>query len=124
MTSVRVLVAAGDPALHSALAELLAGQPVFQLLEPAEDFVGARRAVARLRPDVLAVDTRLLPLSGPRLRQTEGDLRPTRLLLLTADEEELLRLRRQGMPVVLKERTQDLLAALRAASGANCYATI
>jgi DNA-binding NarL/FixJ family response regulator len=124
MTSIRVLIAVGDPALRSALAELLADQTVFQLLESTEDFVGARRAVARLGPNVLAIETRLLPLTGPRLRQTERDLRPTRLLLLTADEDELLRLRRHGVPVVLKERTHDLLVALRATSDAMGYATI
>lgn len=114
MTPVRVLIASGDPALRGALAELIAGQDHFQVLGSAADFVTARRAVARLKPDVLAIDMQMLPMTGSTLRMTESELLPTRLLLLTADEDELLDLRRHGLPVVFKDRINDLVVALGA----------
>jgi len=122
MNTRRVVLAESDSVLRGVLSALVRADPALELVATVADFVSASADVQRLRPDVLVLDSRLLLLNVGSLQQMQAMLQPTRLLMLTAEEDEWLALRRSGTPVVMKERACDLLDALRVAGSTERYA--
>jgi two-component system, NarL family, nitrate/nitrite response regulator NarL len=81
----RVMAAARQPLLRSAIARAVRQRATFQLVAEVGDGSGALLAIERTTPDVAVVDVRLRHMDGRRvLNAIVRDGLPTRVILLSS----------------------------------------
>jgi len=103
----RVIVADDHPIVLDGLAQLLAGDPEFEVVALCKDGEDALNAIRREKPEIAVLDVRMPGVTGLAiLRAVVEERIPTRVILLTAeisddDVVEAVRLGVAGM--VLKE---------------------
>ena len=103
----RVIVADDHPIVLDGLAQLLAGDPEFEVVALCKDGEDALNAIRREKPEIAVLDVRMPRVTGLAiLRAVVEERIPTRVILLTAeisddDVVEAVRLGVAGM--VLKE---------------------
>src|ERR1043165_5379512 len=118
----RVIIADDHPIVLDGLAQLLAGDPEFEVIALCKDGDEALNAIRKERPEIAVLDVRMPRVTGLGiLRAVVTERLPTRVILLTAeisddDVVEAVRLGVAGM--VLKETaSRQLLATLSKVAG-------
>jgi len=86
--AIRVLVADDDPAILTAVRDLLAGEPGMTVVATARDAEEAVRLAAAHRPDVAVLPVGLSPRGGPWATREIGRLTPeTRVVAFTVHDD-------------------------------------
>jgi DNA-binding NarL/FixJ family response regulator len=105
--TVRVVVVDDDPLARRALRAALTSDRRVQVVAEASDSARAVDLVARVRPDVVLVDTQLTDVDGIttafRMRRRWADVRVVMLSEVEDDELALLALRAGAIGVVAKD---------------------
>jgi DNA-binding NarL/FixJ family response regulator len=113
----RVMIADDHPIVLDGLAQLLTGDPEFEVVGLCKDGEDALNVVRREKPDIAVLDVRMPRLSGLAiLRVLVAEHIPTRVILLTAEisDDEVVEAVRLGVAgMVLKETaSRQLLQVL------------
>jgi DNA-binding NarL/FixJ family response regulator len=110
--TIRIVLADDHPIVLDGLTQLFAAEADCQVVGRAANGEEALRAVRELRPDVLVLDLRMPRKDGLTvLREMKGDALPTRVVLLTAmDNDDVVHAIRLGVRgIMLKDMASRLL---------------
>src|SRR5689334_6360553 len=103
----RVIVADDHPIVLDGLAQLLAGDPEFQVVALCKEGEEALHVIRREKPEIAVLDVRMPRMNGLAvLRAVVEERLPTRVILLTAEisDDEVVDAVRLGVAgMVLKE---------------------
>ena len=126
MSRVRVLVADDHTLVRQGLVSLLAESGECEVVAEAADGVEAVERARATRPDVALLDLSMPRLSGlEAVRRIHAELPRTRILVLTAHEEEeyVVALVRAGAAgyLIKDSAVDELLAAVRALHAGDGY---
>ena len=109
----RILVADDHAIFRDGLRKLLEGADDVQIVGEASNGVECVKMLAKLKPDILLLDLRMPEKDGLGvLEEVNFDTMPTRVIVLTAaeDDRDVVRAMRLGARgVVLKQSASDLL---------------
>jgi two-component system, NarL family, nitrate/nitrite response regulator NarL len=112
-TAVRILVADDHAIFRDGLRKLLEAADDVQIIGEASNGVECTKMLAKLKPDILLLDLRMPEKDGLGvLEEVNFDTMPTRVIVLTAaeDDRDVVRAMRLGARgVVLKQSASDLL---------------
>ncbi|MGH9735728.1 MAG: response regulator [Candidatus Acidiferrales bacterium] len=111
--SIRILVADDHAIFREGLRKLLEGSDDTQIVGEASNGVECTKMLPKLKPDILLLDLRMPEKDGLAvLEEVNFELLPTRVIVLTAaeDDRDVVRAMRLGARgVVLKQSASDLL---------------
>jgi len=112
-SAIRVLIADDHAIFRDGLRKLLDADEGVTIIGEAQNGEECIKLLARLKPDILLLDLRMPEKSGLAvLEEVNFDMLPTRVVVLTAaeDDRDVLRAMRLGARgVVLKQSATDLL---------------
>lgn len=122
----RVLIVDDHAVLRAGLRTLLEDDEGFEVVGEAEDGEAALRLAEQQRPDLIVLDLSLPGMGGVEVtRRIRESLRSTRVLVLTAHEDEVLlreALRAGASGYVVKRAApSELINALRAVARGEIY---
>jgi len=111
--AIRILVADDHAIFRDGLRKLLEGADDIQIVGEASNGVECTKMLGKLKPDILLLDLRMPEKDGLGvLEEVNFDTMPTRVIVLTAaeDDRDVVRAMRLGARgVVLKQSASDLL---------------
>jgi len=115
--ATRVLIADDHPIVLDGLAQLLSGDPEFEVIALCKDGDEALSVIRQRRPEIAVLDVRMPRMTGITILRTIVEERlPTRIILLTAEisDDEVIDAVRLGVAgMVLKETaSRQLLQVL------------
>src|ERR1051325_12209930 len=103
----RIIVADDHPIVLDGLAQLLAGDPEFDVVALCKDGEEALNVIRKEKPEIAVLDVRMPRMSGLMILRSVAEARlPTRVILLTAEisDDEVVDAVRLGVAgMVLKE---------------------
>jgi DNA-binding NarL/FixJ family response regulator len=116
--AIRVVIADDHPIVLDGVAQLLAGDPAFEVVALCTEGETVLAAIRAESPEIALVDIQMPLLSGIQvLRAVAAETHPTRVVLLTAQisDDEVIEAVRLGVAgIVLKETaSRQLLRVLR-----------
>jgi DNA-binding NarL/FixJ family response regulator len=122
----RLYLVDDHPIVREGLAQVLAGEPDFEVVGQAEEAAGARRDIARLKPDLAIIDLHLREGDGLELIKSLIQMDPgLRILVLTMHAEPYYAeraLRAGAKGFLTKEEAGDqILVAIRKILSGDVY---
>lgn len=125
--SVRIFLVDDHPLVREWLAQLLRGEPGFEVIGQAEDATGALAAMRQNQPDIAIVDLTLRSGTGLDLiKDLRAQLPAVQVIVLSMHEElaQVERALRAGAAgyVMKRESTTRIVEAIRTVRSGNVYA--
>ncbi|MBI2510945.1 MAG: response regulator transcription factor [Opitutae bacterium] len=127
LDSVRIFLVDDHPLVREWLAQLLRGEPGFEVIGQAEDATGALAAMRQNQPDIAIVDLTLRSGTGLDLiKDLRSQLPAVQVIVLSMHEElaQVERALRAGAAgyVMKRESTTRIVEAIRTVRSGNVYA--
>src|ERR1051325_3010241 len=106
--ATRLLIADDHPIVLDGLAQLLAGDPDFEVIALCKDGEEALGVIRQEKPDIAVLDVRMPRMTGMAILRTVVEEKlPTRIILLTAEisDDEVVDAVRLGVAGMVLEET-------------------
>ncbi len=123
---IRILIADDHPIFRDGLKKLLSLESDLQVIGEAQNGQQAVEMVDKLQPDILLLDLKMPGLNGvAALEQLQNKLKTTRVIVLTASDEEheIVQVMKLGTSGVVRKQTATelLIKSIRTVAGGEIW---